>query len=66
MFLLDILPRRYTALLNKLKLLTSKLQRTASSIAFIEQSLFHGVRPTFVKVKGQFLNERDGRAAKLY
>ena len=59
MFLLDILPRRYTALLNKLKLLTSKLQRTASSIAFIEQSLFHGVRPTFVKVKGQFLNERD-------
>ena len=59
MFLLDILPRRYTALLNKLKLLTSKLQRTASSIAFIEQSLFHGVIPTFVKVKGQFLNERD-------
>ena len=44
---------------NKLKSLTSKLQRTASSIAFIEQSLFYGVIPTFAKVKGQFLNERD-------
>ena len=59
MFLLDILPRRYTTLLNKLKSLTSKLQRTASSIAFIKQSSFHGGRPTFAKVKGQFLNERD-------
>ena len=59
MFLLDILPRRYTTLFNKLKSLTSKLQRTASSIAFNKQSLFHGVIPTFAKVKGQFLNERD-------
>ena len=42
-----------------MKSLTSKLQRTASSIAFIEQSLFYGVIPTFAKVKGQFLNERD-------
>ena len=59
MFLLDILPRRYTTLFNKLKSLTSKLQRTASSITFMEQSLFHGVIPTLAKVKGQFLNERD-------
>ena len=59
MYLLDILPRRYTTLFNKLKSLTSKLQRTASSIGFIEQSLFHRVIPTFAKVKGQFLNERD-------
>ena len=59
MFLLDILPRRYTTLFNKLKPLTSKLQRTASTIVFIKQSLFHGVIPTFAKVKGQFLNERD-------
>ena len=44
---------------HKLKSLTSKLQRTASSITFIAQSLFHGVIPTFAKVKGQFLNERD-------
>ena len=43
---------------NKLKSLTSKLQRTASSIAIIEQSLFHGVILTLAKVKGQFLNER--------
>ena len=59
MYLLDILPRRYTTLFHKLKSLTSKLQRTASSIAFIKQSLFYGVIPTFAKVKGQFLNERD-------
>ena len=56
MYLLDILPRRYTTLFNKLKSLTSKLQRTASSIEFIEQSLFHGVMPTFVEVKGQFFD----------
>ena len=47
MFLLDILPRRYTTLFNKLK-----------SLTFFRQSLFHGVIPTFAKVKGQFLNER--------
>ena len=47
MFLLDILPRRYTTLFNKLK-----------SLTFFKQSLFHGVISTFAKVKGQFLNER--------
>ena len=52
------MPRLYTTLFNKLKSLTSKLQRTASSIAIIEQSLFHGVILTLAKVKGQFLNER--------
>ena len=36
MLLLDILPRRYTTLFNKLRSLTSKLQRTASSIGFIK------------------------------
>ena len=59
MLLLDILQRRYTTLFNKLKSLTSKLQRTTPSIGFIKQSLFHGVIPTFAKVKGQLLIERD-------
>ena len=45
MYLLDILPRRYTTLFNKLKSLTSKLHTN--------------IIPTFVKVKEQFLNERD-------
>ena len=54
MFLLDVLPRRYTTFFNKLKSLTSKLQRVASSIALIGQSLFYGVIPTFAKVKGSF------------
>ena len=59
MLLLDILLMRYNTLFNKSKSLASKLQRTASSIAFVEQLLFHGVISTFYKVKGQFLNERD-------
>ena len=59
MLLSDVLPRRYTTLFKKLKSLTSTLQRTASSIAFIKQSLFHRVIPMFSKVKGQFSNERD-------
>ena len=59
MLLLDILQRQYTTLLNKLKSFTSKLQRTASGIGIINQSLFHGVIPTFAKVQGQFLNKRD-------
>ena len=58
MFLLDNLPRRYTTFFNKLKSLTSKFQKTASSIPFIKQSFSHGVIPTFAKVKGHFLNER--------
>ena len=59
MLLSDTLPRRHITLFNKFKSLTSKLQRTVSSIAFIEQSVFHGVIPAFVMVKGQFLNESD-------
>ena len=59
MLLLDILPRWYTTLINKLKSLTWKLQRTASTISFIKQSLLHRVMPMFAKMKGQFLNERD-------
>ena len=43
MLLLDIIPKRYTTFFNKLKPLTSMLQRTVSSIAFIQQSL---MRPT--------------------
>ena len=57
MLLLDIPPRRYITLFSKLESLTSKLQRIASSIAFIKQSFFHGVISTFSKV--QFLNESD-------
>ena len=54
MLLSDILSRQYTILFNKLKSLTSKLQKTNSSIGFIEQSLFHGVIRAIAKVKGQF------------
>ena len=59
MLLSDVLPRRYTTLFKELKSLTSTLQRTASNIVFIEQSLFHRAIRTFSKVKNEFSNERD-------
>ena len=38
----------------KLKSLSSKIQRTVSSIDFINQALFHQITLTFEKVKGHF------------
>ena len=43
----------------KLKSLSSKIQRTSSSIGFIQKPIFHEVIPTFAKVKGQFINMKD-------
>ena len=44
---------------DKIIFLYFRFMWTASSIAFIEQSLFYRVVPTFSKVKRQFSNERD-------
>ena len=38
---------------------TSKLEKTASSIAFIEHALHHHVTPKFATVKGNFLQTED-------
>ena len=43
----------------KLKSTSSEMQRAASSIGLIQQALFHQVTPTFAKVKGQFLRNKD-------
>ena len=45
--------------INNIKKITSKIQRTASSIGFIEQAIFNKFTPTFAKIKGQFLSEND-------
>ena len=45
--LFDLLPRHIAADYLKLKSITSKLQRTACSIAFIKKSLHHNLVPTF-------------------
>ena len=47
--------RRYT----KLKSLTSKIQWTAGSIGFVQNSLHHKVVQTFSELKGQFMNRNE-------
>ena len=54
-----IFPRRIAVIRTKLKVITSKVQRTASSIGFIEKCLKIGIVPVFARVKGQFLDEKD-------
>jgi len=53
------LSQRVAVTYIKLKAVTSKLQRTASSIGFIKKSLFHNVIPTFARVSGNFSNDND-------
>ena len=48
----------------RLKSVTSKIERTASSIAFIQKALYYEVIPTFVKGKGQFINLKDQRSVE--
>ena len=57
--LINTLPRHIAIDYYKLKSLSSKIQKAASSIGFIQHALFHEVTPTFVKVRGQFINHKD-------
>ena len=56
---LNLIPRHTPNDYFKLKSLSSKIQRTSSSIGFINQVLFHQVTPTFAKVKGHFGSLKD-------
>ena len=42
-----------------LKKVTSKIQRSASSVGFLNQCLYYNVTPTFAKVSGSFSMIRD-------
>ena len=44
--------------------MTNKIQRTTSSIAFIQKALYYEVTPTFAKVKSQFINLKDQHSAE--
>ena len=44
---------------NKFIKVTSKLHKTSSSIGFIKKALHHNVTPTFAKIRGQFVNNKD-------
>ena len=55
------LPRRIASHCFDYRAITSKVQRTASSIGFIKKALHNGVTPTFAKVIGNFMNDRFKR-----
>ena len=48
----------------ELKKVTSKIQKTASSIGFLNQSLYHNVIPIFAKIKGLFNSAKDKHQAE--
>ena len=62
--LFKLLPRHIAADYLKLTSVTSKLQRPASSIAFIKKSLHNNIVSTFAKVQCQFSNNKDKTRAK--
>ena len=53
------LPRHATVYYTKLTFFTSKIERTAGSLGFVQKSLHYKVVPTFAKFKGQFINRND-------
>lgn len=59
-----LLPERIATRFNKLSMLSLKLHKTASSIAFIKQALFFNVVPKFAKLHGQFLNNKSHSQAE--
>ena len=61
---LKLLPRRIAKHYIRLNSVTSKIQRTTSSIAFIQKALYYEVTPTFAKIKGQCINLKDQHSAE--
>ena len=53
------LPRRITTSYYKLKAITKKIQKSASTIGFIEQAIYHQFTPTFAKVQRNFIDKRE-------
>ena len=47
-----------------LKKVTSKMQKAASSIGFLEQALYYQFIPTFAKLKGNFISSIDKKQAE--
>ena len=58
-YLIGKFSRHIAAEYYKLKSLSSKTQRTSPSKGFIYKAIFHEVIPTFAKVKGQFVNNKE-------
>ena len=63
-FLVNNLLRQIADIYRKLRSTTSKLQKTASGIAFTEHALHHHVTPKFADLKRQFLQTEDKMKAE--
>ena len=63
-FLVNNILRRIADIYRKLRSTTSKLQKTASGIAFTEHALHHHVTPKFADLKRQFLQTEDKMKAE--
>ena len=59
------LPRHAAKQFYDLKYTTSKLQRTASSLAFVKKAIVNKVTPTFAKVTGNISNENYRKKAEM-
>ena len=60
---MKLLSRRIDKHYIRHKSVTPKIQRTTSSIAFIQKVLYYEVTPTVTEVKGQFINLKDEQSA---
>ena len=58
-YLIKKLPTHIAVEYDKLKSLSSKIQRTSSSIGSIYKAIYHDVIPAFAKFIGQFVNMKD-------
>ena len=59
MTFINKLPRQIADKFTELRLLTSKLQKKAASIGFINKCIRNDIIPTFAKLKGQFIKDDD-------
>ena len=62
--LFNLLPKHIVIDYLKLQSVTSNLQRKVSSIAFIKMSLNLNLLPTFSKLQGQFVHNKDKTRTK--
>ena len=59
------LSTRVTEKYYTIKILTSKLQRTAANIVFINKVIYNQVIPKLAEVKGEFLNNNDKHDSEI-
>ena len=61
---IKLLPRQIAKHYIRFKSVTSKIQRTTSTISFIQKALYYEVTPNFAKVEGHFINLKNQCSAE--